>query len=73
MSEQDSQKRGVKSSAQKEAAARDAYATIPPSQPVAGAFGEHKKDTPTDEDVSLAHHVKRSSEGKGRQAGKDND
>lgn len=63
MSEQESQKRGVKSSAQKEAAARDAYAPIPPSQPVAGAFGDHKPNTATDEDVSLSLNVKRARKG----------
>lgn len=53
MSEQQSQKRGLRSESQKETRARDAYAPIPPANEVAGAFGEHKTDTPSDEDVSL--------------------
>jgi len=40
MSEQQSQKRGVRSEAQKTERAREGYDPIPPSQPVAGAFGE---------------------------------
>ena len=50
-----SQKRGVKSEAQKTDRARDGYAPIPPANPVAGAFGEHKRDTPTDQDAALEH------------------
>ena len=53
MGEQQSQKRGLRSESQKEAGARDAYAPIPPSNEVSGAFGDHKSDTPSDEDVSL--------------------
>ena len=53
MGEQQSQKRGLRSESQKEARARDAYASIPPANPVAGAFGEHKTDVASDEDVSL--------------------
>jgi hypothetical protein len=58
MEEQQSQKRGVRSEAQKEDRARDSYAPIPPANPVAGAFGERKRDTPTDEDLSLAESTK---------------
>jgi hypothetical protein len=55
MSEQQSQKRGVKSDAQKMERAREGYDPIPPSQPVAGAFGDHKKrNTPTDEELALS-------------------
>lgn len=50
-----SQKRGVRSEAQKTDRARDGYAPIPPANPVAGAFGEHKRDTPTDQDAALEH------------------
>jgi hypothetical protein len=50
-----SQKRGVKSEAQKTDRARDGYAPIPPANPVAGAFGEHKRDTPTDQDTAFEH------------------
>ena len=53
MEEQQSQKSGVKSEAQKQDRARDGYAPIPPANPVAGAFGEHKRDTPTDQDTAL--------------------
>jgi hypothetical protein len=59
MGEQQSQKRGLRSEAQKEDEARDAYEPLPPANPVGGAFGEHKRDTPTDEDVSLAADTKR--------------
>ena len=59
MGEQQSQKHGLRSSAQKEARARDAYAPIPPSNPVGGAFGEPKPDTPSDEDLSLSIDEKR--------------
>ena len=54
MDEQQSQKRGVRSEAQKEEKARDSYAPIPSANPVGGAFGERKRDTPTDEEMSLA-------------------
>jgi hypothetical protein len=33
---------------------RNSYEPIPPANPVGGAFGERKRDTHTDEDVSLA-------------------
>jgi len=56
-----SQKRGAKSEAQKTARARDGYAPIPPANPVAGAFGKHKRDTPTDQEASL-ETVKQESE-----------
>ena len=54
MSEQESQKRGLRSESQKGAAARDAYAPIPPANQVGGAFGENRSDTPTDEDLALS-------------------
>ena len=53
MGEQQSQKRGLRSESQKEERAREGYDPIPPSNPVAGAFGEHKTDTLSDEDLSL--------------------
>jgi hypothetical protein len=62
MEEQQSQKSGVRSEAQKQDRAREGYAPIPPANPVAGAFGEHKRDTPTDEDTALGT-VKPKSEG----------
>jgi hypothetical protein len=54
MSQQQSQKQGVRSEAQKMERAREGYEPIPPSQPVAGAFGEHKRDTPSDQDLALS-------------------
>jgi hypothetical protein len=59
MGEQQSQKRGVRSEAQKEVRARQSYAPIPPANPVRGAFGERNRDTPTDQDLSLADNTKR--------------
>ena len=59
MDEQQSQKRGVRSEAQKEARAREGYAPIPPANPVGGAFGERARDTPTDQELSLADNTKR--------------
>lgn len=53
MSEQQSQKEGLRSSAQKEERARDAKAPLPASKPVAGAFGGHERSTPTDIETSL--------------------
>lgn len=64
MMDQQSQKSGVRSEAQKTDRARDGYAPIPPANPVAGAFGEHKKDTPTDQEtaVDLANKTSQSDE-----------
>ena len=53
MEEQQSQKTGVRSDAQKQNRAREGYDPIPPAQPVAGAFGEPGPDRDTDQDVSL--------------------
>jgi hypothetical protein len=53
MDQQQSQKTGIKSDAQKQDRARQGYEPIPPAKPVAGAFGEHKRDTPTDQEVAL--------------------
>ena len=50
-----SQKKGVRSEAQKADRAREGYAPIPPAKPVAGAFGENKRDTPTNRDTALDH------------------
>jgi len=46
MSEQQSQKTGVRSDAQKNERARDGYDPIAPANPVAGAFGDRERDTP---------------------------
>lgn len=60
MSEQQSQKHGARSQAQKTARARDGYEPIPPSNPVAGAFGDRERDTPTDQDLALQQSGKRA-------------
>ena len=60
MSQQQSQKRGVRSEGQKLERAREGYDPIPPSQPVAGAFGEHASETATDQDVALRLNEKRA-------------
>lgn len=54
MGEQQSQKRGVRSEALKETAARDPYNPKPPAKPVAGASGTQEPARETDEDLSLA-------------------
>lgn len=53
MGEQQSQKTGVRSDAQKQNRAREGYDPIPASQPVAGAFGEHEPDRVSDREASL--------------------
>jgi hypothetical protein len=58
MEEQQSQKSGVRSEAQKTDRARDGYEPIPPANPVAGAFGERERDTPTDQETALDHLAK---------------
>lgn len=58
MSDQQSQKSGVRSEAQKADRARHGYDPIPPANPVAGAFGERERDTPTDREASLDKAVK---------------
>lgn len=58
MEEQQSQKSGVRSEAQKADRARDGYNPIPPANPVVGAFGDRERDTPTDQEVQLDKAVK---------------
>lgn len=62
MAEQQSQKRGIRSDAQKTARAREGYETIPPAQPVAGAFGDRQSDTASDQDVALGMNEKRAKQ-----------
>lgn len=62
MGEQQSQKSGVRSEAQKADRARHGYDPIPPANPVAGAFGDRERDTPTDQEVSLDKAVKKKSD-----------
>jgi hypothetical protein len=52
-----SQKTGKKSDAQKLDRAREGYDPLPASNPVAGAFGEHKPARTSDRDVSLDQYV----------------
>ena len=62
MGEQQSQKRGIRSDAQKTERAREGYETIPPAQPVAGAFGDHESETATDQDVAMRLNEKRATQ-----------
>lgn len=52
MSEQQSQKHGLRSEAQKMDRARDGYEPIPPGNPVAGAFGDRERDSITDQELA---------------------
>lgn len=61
MSEQQSQKRGVRSEAQKTTTARDGYEPMPAANPVSGAFGEREEPTPTDEGVAYSVEEKKKS------------
>ena len=57
MGEQQSQKRGVVSEAQKTTTARKGFEPIPPANPVAGADGRDQNDdqnSQTDEDLALS-------------------
>ena len=58
-----SQKRGIRSDAQKQHRARQGDEPIPPANPVAGAFGEHKSATASDQEVSLKKANNRSQKG----------
>jgi hypothetical protein len=60
LSEQQSQKRGVRSETQKEMRAREGYDPIPPSNPVAGAFGQQERHAQTDQDLALTLEAKRA-------------
>ena len=64
MGEQHSQKKGLRSSAQKEDRARDAYAELPASSRAGGAFGSNRRTTPTDKELSLSQATKGSETGK---------
>ena len=61
MSEQQSQKRGARSEAQKTERAREGYDPIPPSNAVAGAFGERERDRQTDQDAALSLDERRQN------------
>jgi len=62
MSEQQSQKRGARSDAQKTERAREGYAPIPPGNAVAGAFGDRDRETQSDQDAALQHSSKNTGE-----------
>ncbi len=61
MDQQQSQKTGVRSDAQKQDRARDGYEAIPPSKPVGGAFGKEQDDQNevdrSDREASLDHNT----------------
>ncbi len=57
-----SQKRGVRSEAQKLNRAREGYDPLPASNPVAGAFGENKRETADDQELSLNINNRRKEE-----------
>ena len=57
-----SQKTGKKSDAQKLDRAREGYDPLPASNPVAGAFGEHKPDRTSDHEASLDHNTRKRDE-----------
>ena len=62
MEEQQSQKTGIRSDAQKQHRAREGYDPLPASQPVAGAFGEHKPDRTSDVDASLDINTRKQNQ-----------
>ena len=61
MDQQQSQKTGVRSDAQKQDRARDGYEAVPPSKPVGGAFGKEQDDQNevdrSDREASLHHNT----------------
>ena len=59
MGEQQSQKRGTKSDAQKRAGSRHDYEPVPASSPAGGAFGGHAPDRQSDKDAALSTKVDR--------------
>ena len=64
MGEQQSQKRGVKSDAQKRAGSRYEYDPTPASGRDAGAFGHHAPDRQSDKDAALATKADRGGQDK---------
>ncbi len=64
MDQQNSQKTGIRSDAQKQDRARDGYSAIPPAQPVGGAFGkeqdaqdDREEEDRSDQRTSLRHNT----------------
>jgi hypothetical protein len=62
MSEQNSQKSGSRSEAQKLERAAHGYDQVGSTSPDAGAFGDTKRDTPTDRDTALDHLADKRNE-----------
>ena len=62
MSEQNSQKSGSRSEAQKLERAAHGYDPTGQAKPDAGAFGDRERDTPTDRDTALDHLADRRNE-----------
>ena len=60
MGEQQSQKRGLKSSAQKETRARNGYDETPASNQAGGAFGKVNPDKTSDKDLALSLDERRA-------------
>ena len=62
MGEQQSQKTGLRSDAQKQARARKDYEANPQENPVAGAHGEQRPDRTTDREASLKINTRKTEE-----------
>ena len=69
MGEQQSQKSGVKSDAQKRAGSRYDYDPTPASGPDAGAFGRHAPDRQSDKDAALSTNVDRGGQAQQSRSG----
>jgi hypothetical protein len=72
MGEQQSQKQGLRSSAQKEARAREGYDPIPPSTVVGGAFGRGEPASPSEQELIMSPEEMQAQEKQHRRAGKRN-
>ena len=71
MSEQQGQKRGLRSDAQKTAAGRTDYDPVPPANPVAGAFGKQQTQGQSDPELASAKLAsKEETRGKKKSADK---
>ena len=62
MGEQQSQKRGARSDAQKQADARAGYEPMGATKPQDGAFGKQKREKQSDQDLALKQEEKRRRE-----------
>ena len=71
MSEQQGQKRGLRSDAQKTSTARTDYDPVPPANPVAGASGKQQKQGQSDPELASAKLAsKEETRGKKKSADK---